>query len=75
MKVKYTNPANPVRDFCKQKFRPLPALFWPTEASTDFLWTDFSWTDFFRLKEHWKDTEPVQTLKGPPLEMPNSVFA
>ncbi len=22
--MKYTNPANPVRNFCKQKLRPLP---------------------------------------------------
>ncbi len=29
--LKYTNPANPVRNFCKQKLRPLPILFWTTE--------------------------------------------
>ena len=28
---KYTNPANPVRNFCKQTLRPLPVLFWPTD--------------------------------------------
>ncbi len=29
---KYTNPANPVRNFCKQKLRPLPVLIWTSEA-------------------------------------------
>ncbi len=29
---KYTNPANPDRNFCKQKLRPLPVLFCTTEA-------------------------------------------
>ena len=28
---KYTNPANPVRNICKQRLRPLPILFWTTE--------------------------------------------
>ena len=27
---KYTNPANPVRNFCKQKLQTLPILFWTT---------------------------------------------
>ncbi len=30
-KHKYTNPAYPVRNFCEQKLRPLPILFWTTE--------------------------------------------
>ena len=28
--IKYTNPANPVRNFCKQKLLPLPILFCET---------------------------------------------
>ena len=26
-KYKYTNPANPVRNFCKQKLQPLPVVY------------------------------------------------
>ena len=32
---KYTNPANPVRNFCKQKLRPLPGFFLTTEETAN----------------------------------------
>ena len=72
---KYTNPARGILDFCWSKSWGGSSLCvkWGncglTFPGLTFV-ADFSWTDFFRLKEHWKNIEPVQTVKSLPSEGP-----
>ena len=76
-KMKYINPANPVRNFCKQKLRPLPVLFicYQSHSQQSGALIRSAESSFRTLNRMEKEKQPNLKRPSPALqEGPNDEF-